>query len=282
LSAGFEERSRWAAAELIRVDRASRVFRGRSASDVSDYVAAVFFLALGIVLVWFADEVLDLKDDAILVAFFVVPAVLYLVLAGRVAALGAGSPSVTLNRVARERVSGVAVAPDVIAVELGPDLEPTRSAAVKTNPNLPRVATLRLGAASYDREQILGWLRSVARESSVPLLVVVDDRRRVLAYMSFRSALDLLENEPAPRDFVERVNGSDPDTFDKGTPVDGLRTETLADTATNQEALQALEETGLDAIVVIDRKGRYAGIVERSRVLSRIALALVTAPTALQ
>ena len=36
-----------------------------------------------------------------------------------------------------------------------------------------------------------------------------------------------------------------------------------------------MEETGLDPLVVVDRKGRFEGIVERDRVLSRMMLALV-------
>ena len=72
------------------------------------------------------------------------------------------------------------------------------------------------------------------------------------------------------------MNGGDPDSFDGGGGFSAVKTETLPENATNAEALATMEETGLDALVVVDRKGRFSGIVERDRVLSRMMLALVS------
>lgn len=38
-----------------------------------------------------------------------------------------------------------------------------------------------------------------------------------------------------------------------------MKTETLTHSTTNAEALATMEETGLDALVVVDRKGRFEG-----------------------
>jgi len=119
-------------------------------------------------------------------------------------------------------------------------------------------------------------LGTLAAMSPVPFLIVLDEREPVLAYMTYRSALDVLEREERGDLFIQLVNGGDPDVFDYGGGFSAVKTETLPHNATNAEALAAMEETGLDALVVVDRKGRFVGIVERDRLLTRMMLALVS------
>jgi signal-transduction protein with cAMP-binding, CBS, and nucleotidyltransferase domain len=45
---------------------------------------------------------------------------------------------------------------------------------------------------------------------------------------------------------------------------------------TNAEALAKMEQTGVDALVVVDDKLKFRGIVEREQLLSRMILALVS------
>lgn len=234
---------------------------------------SLLFLAAAIGAVWFVQSILGITGDAILVALLILPLVLYLALSGRVRELTAGDLSVKLNEVSREPVGQVAS--QYIAADIGPQSDPTRP-LMKTDPNRPHVVTLSQGGETYKREDVLGRLRELAAMSPVPLLIVLDDRERVLAYMTYRSALDVLQRAERGEQFIELVNSGDPDVFDDGGGFSAVRTETLPHTATNAEALSTMETTGLDTLVVIDQKGRFAGIVERDRVLSRMMLALVS------
>ena len=245
-------------------------FRGREAS----YVGVSFlFLAAGIFAVWFVQSVLEVEGDAILVAFLVVPLLLYLTLSGRVSEFAAGSLSVKLSEVGREPVGQVAT--QYVTADVGPMRDP-HEPGVKTDPNRAQVVTLRPGRGDYERDEVLGHLKSIG--APVPFLIVLDDRERVVAYMTFRSALDVLGREKRGDLFIELVNGADPDAFDDSGGFSAVKTETLPHNATNAEALATMEETGLDALVVVDRKGRFEGIIERDRVLSRMMLALVSPP----
>jgi CBS domain len=265
---------------------------------------SLLFLAAGIFAVWFSQSVLEVEGEVILVAFLVLPLLLYLTLSGKVREFAAGGLSVKLSEVSREPVSQVATVTEYMTVDLGP-----RKPIVKRDPNRAQIATLTLGfppqameqvaapnlesearivrpathgGGPYERREVLGQLRNLAAISPVPFLIVLDDRDRVLAYMTYRSALDVLEREERGDLFIELVNGGDPDVFDDGGGFSAVKTETLPHTATNAEALATMEETGLDALVVVDRKGRFEGIVERDRVLSRMMLALVSPPSAAQ
>jgi hypothetical protein len=242
--------------------------------------ASIGFLAAGICAVWIAQNVLDLKGDAVLVAFLVVPLLLYLALSGRVREFAAGGLDVKLTEVSREPVERLTTRPriaDAIAAEEGPLNDPNVP-MMKTDPNRPQVVTLTLGGGPYERQAVLERLKSQAAFTAVPLLVVLDDRQRVLAYMSYRSAVDLLARPERGDRFVALVNGDDPDVFDDGGGFSAVKTDTLPSNATNAEALETMERTGLDAVVVADRKGRFEGVVERGRVLTRMMLALVSPP----
>jgi hypothetical protein len=208
------------------------------------------------------------------------PLVLYLILSGRVSEFAAGTMSVKLNDVSRGPV-GQAVIPrtEYVIVDLGPRSDPNQP-IMKTNPNRDQVLTLTQGGGPYDRDEVLHRLKTLGTMSPVPFLIVLDDRERVLAYMTFRSALDVLEREERGDLFIELVNVGDPDVFDGGGGFTAVKTETLEQNATNAEALSTMEKIDLDALVVVDRKGRFAGVVERDRVLSRMMLALVSSSPA--
>lgn len=255
------------------MNRLGQLFaRGGRGREFHYIVVSLLFLAAGICAVWFVHNVLKVEGDAILVAFLVVPLALYLTLSGRVSEIAAGSLSVKLNEVSREPVGQAAT--EYVMADLGPRSDPNQP-IMKTDPNRAQVVTLTHGGAQYERDEVLGRLRNLAAMSPVPFLIVLDDHERVLAYMTYRSALDVLEREERGDLFIELVNAGDPDIFDGGG-FSAVKTDTLPHTATNAEALSTMEKTGLDALVVVDRKGRFEGIVERDRVLSRMMLALVS------
>jgi hypothetical protein len=232
--------------------------------ELSHIVASLLFLAAGICAVWFVHGVLDVEGDAVLVALLVVPLALYLTLSGRVSEITAGGFSVRLNEARQTPIDRTVVPEDRYVIA---ELDPPYPIEVKADPNLPTIVTLRHGGGPYERDKALRWLRKITAKSPVPFLVVLD-HGRVLAY----------EREDRGGEFIKLVNAGDPDVFDDGGGFSALRTETVTHKTTNAEALELMERTGLDALVVVDGKGRFAGIVERDRVLSAMMLALVSSP----
>jgi hypothetical protein len=248
--------------------------RQGAARELYGIVVSLVFLAAGVCAVWFVHSVLDVEGDAILVALLATPLVLYLILSGRVREFAAGSLSVKLTEVSREPVKETYVTADLVL-----ESDPYHPDTEKVDPNRPQVATLTSGDRRLERVDLLKWLRNMAATKPVPLLVVRSDRDQVLAFMSYRSAIDLLETDRGDQ-FLKLVSSGDLDAFDDGGGFSAVRTETLRSDATNEEALATLEETGLDTLVVVDRKSRFQGILERNRVLSRMMLALVSSPSA--
>jgi CBS domain-containing protein len=273
---GCADDNRVLAVQIMSVVRRLRqLLPGEAGRQQLRYVViSLLSLAAGVCAVWFVQNVLEVEGEAILIALLLLPLVVYLTLTGQVRELGAGSLIVKLNEVSREAVkeSSVITAENVL------ESDPQRPDP-KADPNRPRVATLTQGGGPrghYDRERVADWLSGIARTSHVPLLIVRDKRGQVLAYMTFRSALDLLGYPGRGDEFIGLVNTGDHDAFDDGGGFSAVKTETLRENDTNAEALARMEETGLDALVVVDDKLRFRGIVERDRLLSRMILALVS------
>ena len=119
--------------------RSSLFIRKTGGQDLYGIVVSLFFLAAGIGAVWFVQSVVEVEGDAILVAFLVVPLLLYLPLSGRVSEIATGSLSVKLNEVSRQPVSEVATeAGEYVVAEVGTRSDP-KQVIVKTDPNRPQV-----------------------------------------------------------------------------------------------------------------------------------------------
>jgi hypothetical protein len=234
---------------------------------------SLVFLAGGICAIWFVQRILKVEGEAVLVALLVVPLVLYLTLSGRVREIAAGNLNVKLNEASREPVGQAAT--EYVTADLGPRSDPY-GPITKTDPNLAQVVTLTHGSGPYEREEVLDHLTTLAAMRPVPFLIVLDSHERVLAYMTYRSAIDVLDRSDRGDLFIKLVNEGDPNAFDMGGGFSAVRTETLMNNATNGEALSTMEKTGLEALVVVDRKGRFGGIVERERLLTRMMLTLVS------
>lgn len=241
--------------------------------ELHSIVLSLLFLAVGMFASWFVQTVLDVKGDAILLALLIVPVILYLTLSGRVREIAAGNLSVKMEEASREPVEETAVIPEPRAL-----IDATKRLNIKTDPNDALFVTITYGRGDYERGKVLDGLRELAATRQVPLVIVLDSYKRVLAYMTFRSALDLLEREERGDDFIKFVNEGDPEIIEKGCGFSAVRTETLLKGTTNVDALSEMEKSGLDTLVIVDRKCHLVGFVERNRLLSKMMLALCSSP----
>jgi hypothetical protein len=76
--------------------------------DVIALTVALLFVVLGFAGIYIVAKVADVKDGAVLAALMIVPAVLYLLLSGRVSDLkGPGGLEVQLSAVANETIRAI-------------------------------------------------------------------------------------------------------------------------------------------------------------------------------
>ena len=276
-----------------------RFFRGKARNKEAYFVAfSLLYLAVGVGAVWFIRSTVGVRGDATLVAFLIVPLALYLTLSGRVSEITAGGLAVKLRQAGHERAAQ-AWTEALADTDHGLTFDLQHYWPVKTDPNRPQVATLTLGGAlevteagaggptdvktvrrRYERDAVLASLRSAAAEHPVPVVLLLGELGSVVAYLTYRSAVDLLENENRGDQFIELVNAGDPGSFDGPGGFSGVRTKLPSDKVTNVEALETMEKIGIDVLVVVNRKGEFGGIIERERVLSRMMLALASSPSA--
>jgi hypothetical protein len=241
----------------------------------------VFVLILALLLTWIVQAKLEIQGDAIVITLLLIPLAVYLALSGRVAEITAGDVSIRLREARNERVSETIAQDESSLIYL-------TGLIVKTNPNIPHVLAITQQATSGEghsdtfpaptanRESLLRAINDWADSVPVPLILILDKHQRVLAYLTYNSALDVLQRKSRGDEFIELINSDNPDLFDDGAGFSAIKTETLSGGATNAEALETMESANMDTLVVVDRKGKYVGIVERGGILSRMMLALVS------
>jgi hypothetical protein len=81
------------------------------------------------------------------------------------------------------------------------------------NDNTPIVMSLVQGAMHYARLAVLERLTQLGQFRSLRFLVVLDQDERVLAYLPHRSAARLLNDPDRGEQFIDLVNGNNPNAF---------------------------------------------------------------------
>jgi CBS domain-containing protein len=237
---------------------------------------SLLFLALGIGIVWLVQGVAELEGDAVLVSLLVIPIVLYLLLSGRLQELkGPGGWEIKLAAVASQAVDPASQEVPFERVELIEKGAPSLRAE-DFDENTPIVMSLVQGGAHYARPAVLERLTQLAQFRSLRFLVVLDEDERVLAYLPHRSAARLLNDPDRGEQFIALVNGNNPNAFATAR-LPGVVTTTLPARSSNTDALKIMEAQNLEALVVVDDKGRSLGVVDRAQVLSKMLLAVTAA-----
>jgi hypothetical protein len=238
---------------------------------------ASFFLLLGLAVVWFARKVAGVQDGAVLAAFVIVPALLYLALRGSLAELrGPGGWAATFIRVARARVSAAGetldVSEDVQIIE-------KESMAGLTNrvstlrPDQPILMTITLGKVYTDTE-IQGYLQTLSSFPRVRLVVLLDGSGVFVACMSPVELGGLMRSNALSASFLQAVSRGDTREV---LLYPGTLRHIVPTSATNADALSAMTASNLGPIAVLDEGRRLRGVVEREQLVSKLVLSLANA-----
>ena len=236
-------------------------------------LTAIFFLLLGLGVVWFARAIADVTDGAVLASFVIVPALLYVVLRGDLAELkGPGGWAATFVRVATSKVNpaGEQVESEDVQIIEKETMSGLMERIASLNLAEPVLLALTMGK-SYSPADVQGYLTTLSQFPRFRLVALLDSSGAFLGCTSPPELNGLMRSGPLSAGFLAAIQQSDaravfryPGMLQKVVPAD----------ATNAEALAAMTEHNLDAIAVVSENRKLRGIAERDQLVSKLVVAL--------
>ncbi len=251
-------------------------------TDSRAVIAAILFVILSVLVVWFCRSQLGISDSATIVALLVIPLLVYGIVSGRIKEFTApGGWGAKFGEVARARVdyssSRVNVG-EAQTIAKGP-LPHTMAKIQQIRSGKPVVLTMTIGATGFmpdfNKIAVHRALEALAPFPNFKFVVFMDQAEHVISYMPGWAALAATTQESMEGDsLVIAANQGEARSL-QNSP--GMLTATISSDTTNAEALKKMEELNVDAIPVVDAEHRMLGVVERERILSRMVQAAMTA-----
>jgi hypothetical protein len=258
-------------------------------TDWGALASGALALCVGLALVSFVSKRLKLDSGALLVAILFAPAILYLGLSGRLVEFkGLGLEAKFQAIAARQVSSSAKVSPIAPSASEVRGVEEAKSllgmgANVVFVSDKDRADKRVMGqeVAPYARRIVPGLL-----DGSFEVLVVIDEKQKVLGYFPRTHFLDLLRIvvDPISRGSVEKSGVDYLGIYDAlmqtklwdiieypRIRADNEGQYLLVESdSTNAQALSKMNQARQEVAVLVDGKGIYAGIVRRSDIVAEL------------
>jgi CBS domain-containing protein len=258
---------------------------GRSAvpaRDLSALAMALLFVLLGFAAIYVIAQVAEVKDGAVLAAVLIVPALLYLMLSGRVNELkGPAGLEVRLAEVAKQTIpvpgkdspAGALAYEELREVETGRRESFLRRISDIT-PAEPVILTLTLGSHSIDAGAAANYARGLAQFPRFRFVAILDsdEHGQLVSYMEESAFRHLIEADVF--DAQELLNNIEHKNVGAVRAFPGMVVTTVTPQTSIAGALREMERLRLNALLVTE-DGRVKGIVERERLANALLLSLV-------
>jgi hypothetical protein len=241
---------------------------------------ALLFVALGFAAILLVAKVADVKDGTVLAFLLILPALLYLLLSGRVSDLkGPGGLEVQLAKVANQSIpmagheqGGAALSyEEVRPVERG-RAESFLDRVRNITPADPVVLTLTVGSGKIDGKVAADYARGLTQFPRFRFVAVLNEDKTLISYMdegAFRHVIDAdVVDAAILLDNIENKNLGPIRGFT------GMITTTVAPGTSIADALRTMDSQRIDALLVTD-EGRIKGIVERDRLANALLLTIL-------
>jgi len=244
---------------------------------------AVGFLVLGFGGIYIVVKVAGEKDGTVLAALLIIPALLYLLLSGRVKDLkGPAGLEVTLAEVANRSIP----LPDQshgtpeLSFEKIESIAKGRTATLderikNISPDAPVVLTFTLGSA-IDGHAAANYAKRLTQLRRFRYVAIVDSRGKLVSYMeerAFRHTMDA--DDPAGvTSAMTLINNIRDAHLGEVRAFPGMIHHTVSPRTSIAQALRKMERTHLNAMLVVD-EGVIRGIVERDRLANTLLLSLI-------
>jgi CBS domain-containing protein len=244
------------------------------------FAGALLFVALGFAGIYVVAKVADVRDGTALAALLIVPAVLYLLLSGRVSDLkGPGGLEVQLTQVANQTIplAGHERGTTALAFEAVRSVEKGRAESFLTRirditPDDPVVLTLTVGSGPIDGQAAAEYAKGLTQFPRFRFVAVLDSHRKLISYMdatAFRHVIeaDVVDANALLKNIEDQEVGA-------VRAFPGMTVATVSARTSIADALRRLDRLHLDAVLVTD-EGTIKGIVERDRLANALLLSLV-------
>jgi CBS domain-containing protein len=260
----------------------------RAALPTRDLIAgatAMLFAILGFAAIYVVAKVADVKDGAVLAVVLIVPALLYLMLSGRVNELKApGGLEVRLAETANRTIpvhgkdtpASALAYEELRAVETG-----RRESFVRRirdiTPTEPVILTITLGSGPIDGGAVANYAKGLTQFPRFRFVAIVDSAGHLISYMEERAFRHLIEADVV--DAQELLNNIEQQNVGEIRESAGMIVDTVTPATSIADTLREMERLRLNALLVTE-DSRVRGIVERERLSNALLLSLIEAPSA--
>jgi CBS domain-containing protein len=255
----------------------------RSPLPERDLVAgatALLFVVLGFAAIYVVAKVADVQDGAVLASVLIVPALLYLMLSGRVNELkGPAGLEVRLSAVANRTIplAGQGTHSSALSYEALREVETGRRESFMRRiqditPTEPVLLTLTLGCNSINGEAAANYARGLTQFPRFRFVAILDTAGHLVSYMDERAFRHLVEADVV--DAQELLNNIENKNVGEIRKSAGMITETDTPHTSIADALREMERLRLNALLVTEN-GQVRGIVERERLANALLLSLI-------
>lgn len=243
--------------------------------EVLGALTALLFLAAALLTAWLCARVLEIRQTGVVIALMLLPAVIYLVVAGRIGELRAPggfearflSVAAQPVRFAERRVEA-SVQPVQLTTRGSAAELPKKLAAL--DPLEPTILTVKLGQ-TYDRLDWLRYVEALLGQPGFEMAALLDGEDRFVAYLTVKAVRDVLGNAALGGELIRLIaEGSAEEIL----LFPSAGTEVLSPDSSAMDALRTLRRNEVDSLPVIDRERRILGVVNTQDVLSQIVLDL--------
>jgi CBS domain-containing protein len=253
--------------------------RAIPARDAAALAIAVVFLGLGFAAIYVAATVANVKGDAVLAALLLLPAILYLLLSGRVSEFkGPAGLEVKLTQVANSTIpmhSGeeeAALAYERVQ-EVGRERTESFLQRIRAlTPDDPVVFTLKLGSGPINGAAAADYAKGLTQFPRFRFVAIIDQRNKLVSYMEERAFRHVIESDAV--DAQTLLNNVQHANVRAVRAYPGMIKTTVCPTSSIADALREMEDARKDALLVAEN-GEIKGIVERDRLANALLLTLL-------
>jgi CBS domain-containing protein len=245
----------------------------------------LLFVALGFGGIYVVAKVAAVKDGTALAALLIVPAVLYLLLSGRVSDLkGPGGLEVKLTQVANQAIPLAGQDHDTaaLAFEAVRSVEKGRAESFLSRirgitPDEPVVLTLTVGSGRIDGPTAADYAKGLTQFPRFRFVAVLDSHKKLISYMDATAFRHVIEADVVDASMLLK-NIEDQDVG-AVRAFPGMIVQTVSPRTSIADALRRMERVHRNALLVTD-EGEIKGIVERDRLANALLLSLIDSASA--
>jgi len=236
---------------------------------------AVFFLLLGLGVVWFAKAVADVTSSAILSVLVIMPALLYVILRGNLRELRGPAGWAATFKVTNDTVS-FALAQKLDGVTLAQivpkgNLADLHKLTRRLDRYKPVLMTISL-SEHYDVQAMLTYLGTLIDFPKFRIVIFLNSSGQFVGCAGSSNFYSLVQKRALANEFLAAVGqGSEDELFQ----YPGILKYHIHEDETNAEALRIMNEHGLGVLAVVDKEGHAKGIIEREQLMSKLILSLI-------